>query len=71
MSEKSYLEHMEDLQAASSKISSMESPDIDQIIPIMEKGMAAYSAMKDRIDKVDQFVRLMSEPQENNSGGPQ
>jgi exodeoxyribonuclease VII small subunit len=54
-------------------LSSQKEPDIDQLVPKVEKAMKAYSICKDRLDKVQStlgqyFKQGESEPFAENNG---
>ncbi len=48
----SFLDHYQRLQASAEALQSMQEPDVDKIMPLVNQGMEAYREVKARIDAV-------------------
>lgn len=59
MSSKTYIEQYEILKNAGQQLSEMAEPDIDALIPLVQKGTEAFQFCKDRIDTVRKQLAAM------------
>lgn len=47
-----FIDHYNRLKTAAEKLQTMQEPDVDQIMPLVNQGMADYREVKARIDAV-------------------
>jgi exodeoxyribonuclease VII small subunit len=56
----SFLEHYQRLQASAEALQTMQEPDVDKIMPLVNQGMEAYREVKARIDSVRAALNSVS-----------
>lgn len=56
----SFLEHYQRLQASAEALQTMQEPDVDKIMPLVNQGMEAYREVKSRIDSVRAALNSVS-----------
>lgn len=57
--EESFMKHYIQLKDIVAKLKQMREPDVDIIIPLIEKGMIAYKGCEGRISKVEEYLAEM------------
>jgi len=57
----SFLDHYQRLQASAEALQSMQEPDVDKIMPLVNQGMEAYREVKARIDAVRAALNIVTD----------
>lgn len=53
-----FMENLRALKSAAADIDGMNEPDIDKLIPLVEKGTKAYKACNERIAQVEKYLGI-------------
>lgn len=55
-----YLKNLDEAKESVQQIQSMSEPDVDQLIPLVEKGNNAIKACWSRVEEVDKMLATMN-----------